>query len=312
MNNLFGKKYEAGGDVRSGGQYYIIGRVTSIVLGEYIEGTRKPDPNYKSSADLGKIDYQLLYSPLGKRRPSRSSDSGNKPAYPMSGFIKQYPVIGEIVLIMTGPSPGLNDDYNSQKLYYFPPYALWSDSNHNGFPDLEEYANFLNQEANRPGYSGNAQPDPASLPLGFTFSEKFVRSLKPFEGDSILQSRFGQSIRFGSTVTGQFVQNPWSNSGDGGDPITIILNEQGQRPGNKFDPIIENANLDGSAIYLTSTQEIIIEDFNNFPKRSFGIASRLIEERPYQITGIPISNEIRSAAEQDQSAAQNSATNTTV
>lgn len=306
MSTLFGNKYDPG-NISRGGQYYLIGRVTSIVLGEYIEGTRKPNPNYQSAADLGKIDYQLLYSPLGKRRAKRSSDSGNKPAYPMSGFMKQYPVIGEIVLIMPGPSSGLNDNYNNQRLYYFPPYSLWNDSNHNGFPDLEEYADYLNQQANKPGYSGNAQPDPETLPLGFTFSEKFVRNLKPFEGDTILQSRFGQSIRFGSTVSGKFVQNPWSDSGPSGDPITIILNQQGERPGNKFDPIIENANLDGSAIYLTSTQEIAIEDINNFPKRSFGIRSKLIQERSYELPKIPLSNEILSAQQQDANVASNNA-----
>ena len=42
---------------KRGGQYYQIGRVKSIILGPSDEG-------YESPADIGKITYGLLYSPI--------------------------------------------------------------------------------------------------------------------------------------------------------------------------------------------------------------------------------------------------------
>lgn len=296
---IFGDKFETNRGSRIG-QYFLIGRVTSIVLGPNKGGTTELDQDYRTAADLGKIRYDILYSPLGKRKTKSVSNSGNRPAYPMSSFLKQYPVIGEIVLIMTGPSPGLNNDYNDQRLYYFPPYSLWNDSNHNGFPDLEEYADYVNKYVNQPGYSGTATTG-SNMPLGYTFDEKFVRNLQPFEGDTILQSRFGQSIRFGSTVTPLKFKNTWSNSGNNGDPITIITNQQASRPGLfKFDPTVEDITLDGSSIYMTSNQQIDIPGLVEFPLSSFGISINPIISTTAEVIKPPISTYSTSAEEQDR------------
>lgn len=261
---------------KNGGQYYQIGRVKSIILGPNDEG-------YESPEDIGKITYSLLYSPLD------TSFAGfvNKPAYPMWGFMKQYPVLNEIVLIFTGPSPGLNENTQNQQSFYFPPYNMWNDSEQNAFPDLGEYAKFLNQTAEVAGYSANATPR-QRFPLGKTFRLKEVdniRNLQPFEGDTVLQARFGQSIRFGSTnINPQVpnsrenvpVLNPWStpqgqnSNSTSGDPITIILNEQGNRPElGKFDTFIEDISKDGSSIYMTSTQVLDFSFTGAFPLGSF-------------------------------------------
>lgn len=298
--NIFGNQYGEEG-TKKGGQYFLIGRVTNIVLGPFKGGSRERDPDYVSQADIGKIQYQLLYSPLGKRKTKQISDSGNKPAYPLSGFLKHYPLVGEIVLIMTGPSPGLNDDYNSQRLYYFPPYALWNDSNHNAFPDLEEYADFVNKTASQPGYGGSSITG-SNMPLGYTFDEKYIRNMQPFEGDVILQSRFGQSIRFSSTIPSRKNENTWSDFGKNGDPITIITNQQANRPGRyKFDLTVEDINLDGSSIYMTSTQQIDIPALVGFPLRSFGVSINPIVSKVTQTILPPVSNLASSAANQDQS-----------
>jgi hypothetical protein len=267
---LFGNKFDAG-EGQGGGQYFQIGRVKDIVLGPFKGGTKKADPNYTSAADIGKIYYELLYSPLG----ISFSEKVSEPAWPIWSFYKQLPLLNEIVIIIKGPSKGLNDKSISQQSFYFPMYALWGDPNQNAFPNMNEWADYLNKYANQPGYSGTATTG-SSLPLGYTFEERpQIKNLRPFEGDTILQSRFGQSIRFGSTVPEQKIENTWSNSGTNGDPITIILNQQKpeaflEKTLRKFDPIVEDINRDGSAIFMTSTQEIFIEDLNNFPLRSFG------------------------------------------
>lgn len=267
---LFGNKFNAG-EGQVGGQYFQIGRVKHIVLGPTKGGTQIADLKYESPVDIGKIYYELLYSPLG----TSFSQEVSEPAWPIWSFYKQFPLENEIVIIIKGPSKGLNDKSISQQSFYFPAYALWGDPNQNGFPNMQEWADYLNKSVNQPGYSGTSTTG-SSLPLGYTFEEKpQIKNLRPFEGDSILQGRFGQSIRFGSTVPEQKRENTWSNSGSNGDPITIILNQQKINPKIeetifKFDPIVEDINRDGSAIFMTSTQEIFIEDLNNFPLRSFG------------------------------------------
>lgn len=293
---IFGNSFNADAG-QYGGQYFQIGRVKSIVLGPYKGNTREVDPDYGSPSDIGKIRYEILYSTLGTSR----SEEVNEPAWPIFGFVRQYPVVNEIVLIMAGPTEKLNDRSSNQQFFYFPPYSLWNRANHNAFPNMEEYANYLKQFVNVQGYSGTATS--GSLPLGYTFQEnQLVRNLQPFEGDTILQGRFGQSIRFGSTIPPMKKDNTWSNSGKNGDPITIILNSQAQiKPDLKFNTMVENINKDGSAIYMTSTQEIFLEDVNNFPLNSFDTSITPIVQPTLRVQVPPISNAIVSPSAQDQS-----------
>lgn len=279
------------------GNYFQIGRVKSVVLGPLKGNSKTPDPDYSSPADIGKIKYELIYSPLN----TSFSDQVSEPAYPIFNFVRQYPVVNEIVLILVGPSEGLNDSTTKQQFFYFPPYNVWNHANHNAFPNMAEYAQYLNQFSNEPGYSGGAT-EGRKLPLGYTFQEKpTIRNIQPFEGDTIFQSRFGQSIRFGSTVPVLKKNNTWSNSGNNGDPITIILNSQAPRPGlNKFENLIEDINKDGSGIWMTSTQEIFLEDINNFPLSSFGMGINTIIQDTVEIPRKPISNEFLSPSQQDQ------------
>jgi hypothetical protein len=83
----------------------------------------------------------------------------------------------------------------------------------------------------------------------------------PFMGDSLLEGRYGQSLRFGSTAKSKSEKkNNWSNSGENGDPITILRNGQPSKVSNEgWVPITEDINKDLSSIYLTSTQKIPIE-----------------------------------------------------
>jgi hypothetical protein len=294
---IFGNKFDSKVG-RSIGQYFQIGRVKSIVLGPYKGSSLERDPDYGSPVDIGKIKYELLYSPLGTSRSQEVSE----PAWPIFNFIRQYPVVNEIVFIITGPTEKLNDRIYNQQYFYFPPYSVWNRSNHGAFPNMAEYSDFLKQYKNIQGYSGNATTG-SSLPLGYTFKEnQQVRNLQPFEGDTIMQGRFGQSIRLGSTVPALKRDNTWSNSGNNGDPITIILNSQRQENASlKFNNIVENINKDGSAIYMTSTQEIFLEDINNFPLNSFSFPISPISQPTLRVPPRPLSNEILAPSVQDKS-----------
>lgn len=278
------------------GQGYMIGRVKNIVLGEWKnKDLNIKDKNYFNAGDVGKIFFEILYS-------GNDVSKGNTvmPAWPIFSFIKQFPVLGEIVMVVSGPSKNLNDDVSNQSLFYFPPYFAWNSINHNSLPNLEEVSNFNSQTSQIPGYQRSSAVTPPNFPLGKTFPEMSdKRPLQAFEGDLIIESRFGQSIRFGSTSVKS--QNNWSNQGNVGDPITIIRNGQGI-PTFKLDPFsstVEDINSDLSSIYLTGGQEINLS-LAKFPLDTFGVSVSPID-RPVITTVAPItSNQINDANSQDE------------
>jgi len=297
---IFGDKFET--SIRSGvGQYYIIGRVKKVVLGPFIANTKLPDPDYRNPNDIGAIKYEIMYSTLGTSK----SEAISEPAYPMFSFIKHFPTYGEMVLIFPGPSPSLNDKSSRQQFFYMPPYDLWNHANHGAFPVTLEWAKFLNDnKTNKPGYSGNNIASSVKLPLGKTYEENDkVRNLTPFEGDTIIQTRSGQSIRFGSTVSVMKDFNTWSSGKDGknGDPITIISNSQGiSKNKDPFQTVVEDVNRDGSAIWMTSTQQINLQDINSFPLNSFGVGINPIIQNVVKLQQLPTSDETISAQFQDE------------
>lgn len=301
---LYGNKFDPTVG-QGGGTPYVIGRVKSIVMGPYLGSGRLKikDPNYTGPSDIGKILFEILYSTLN------TSVSGfvSEPAYPIFDFIKQLPIINEIVFIVPGPTEKLNDRSSRQQFFYFPPFSVWNRVNHGAFPNQQELSVFNNQSANQPNYQGSAATGSQQIPLGRTFEEKAnIRNLRPFEGDTILQGRFGQSVRFGSTVADNVsrirsagIKNPWSNSGNNGDPITIIVNEQGKRTDPNYVDMTEDINKEGSCIYMTSTQEIFLQDLVNFPLKSFGTGIDVSIQPVVELRTLPTSNEITSATAQD-------------
>jgi hypothetical protein len=243
---------------------FIIGRVTTIVLGEFLDDGKTPNPDYSDPSDIGKVNFEILYSGLNIPK----ANSLSKPAYPIFSFIKQYPLIGEIVYIVTGPSDKLNDGYNNQKFFYYPPYSLWNATNHNAFPNMEQYSAFVKESSQKSGpYQGSTEAATINLPLGSYFQEnKKVKSLRPFEGDSLIEGRFGQSIRFGSSNYLRRDNDTWSAGTKDPDsidyeakPITLIINGQGKpsvKNADLFSSTVEDISRDDSSIYLTSGQVI--------------------------------------------------------
>ena len=281
---------------------FLIGRVKNVILSETDEG-------YSSEYDIGAIQYEILYA--AKSIPNDKPIT--KPAYPIFKFLKQYPLLGEIVLIFAGPSSRLNDSMYEVDYYYFPSYALWGSVNHNAFPNMQEYAEYLKTYYSQPGYNYDTNAPIPEMPIGTYFQENTVKSLRPFEGDTLLEGRFGQSIRFGSTNPSKKTENTWSNSGTEGNPITIIRNGEGKSPINSADlrvtkqpwnPIVENINYDDSSIYLTSGQSIVIDDLVNFPIDSFGTGISIVNSGASIVTldRNPISNDAVAPNKQDNKA----------
>jgi hypothetical protein len=206
---------------------------------------------------LGVIQYELIENPI-------SSVSANL-AYPINPNIKIFPLINEIVYLILLPDTNLNKTNVSKRAYYLNSLSIWNHPHHNAYPLI---TNRLSEGQKKDytqtelGSVRRVTDESTEIYLGKTFKEKSdIHPLLPFEGDVILEGRWGNSIRLGSTVKN--TSNNWSNINNNGDPITIIRNGQGFQTKEGWVPITENIKNDDSSIYLTTTQQIPIEVSSN-------------------------------------------------
>ena len=198
-------------------------------------------------------------------RNINSYDGVAKPYFPQISYI---PLENEIVNVFRLPSWKVTFDKTKKIHYYFPPINIWSHPHHNTVPTPEQYVDEGESISPADDYKQNFSrrniPKDIEIPLGDYFAEKTdIKPLLPYEGDHILQGRFGNSIRFGSTSRGIDIpenqKNPWSNGAKGniGDPITIIRNGQSIGADSEgWIPGIENIHFDPASIYLTSNQKL--------------------------------------------------------
>ena len=190
-------------------------------------------------------------------------------ALPYDSQQKTYPLVNEIVLLFSLPNQQIGANTANQSYFYLNPLGIWNHPHHDAYPNLaipkitnqsKDYQSTGNGVVKKTineskGINLNSPINPSQN----TFVEKSnIHPLMPFMGDSLLEGRHGQSIRFGSTAKSQSEKkNNWSITGTNGDPITILRNGQ---PTNINDrgwiPITEDLSNDLSSIYLTSYQQL--------------------------------------------------------
>jgi len=287
---------------------FIIGRIVNVVQGPYLSDGKTVDPDYNDVTDLGKIRYSIINS-------SQNSDAvgaSSRPARPFFSFIHQYPLEGEYVYLLPGPGLELNEAAGDIDLYYLPPIRLWGSPHHNAHPDMGVYSSYINintanYQNSQQGTVNNITTVPMEFPLGNGFVEKSnIKSILPFTGDVIIEGRYGTSIRFGSTAKQYSKFNTWSNTGNTGDPITIIRNGQGNQSDILgYNPTVENINVDQSSIYLTAGQTINIDDISNFPLTSWDISVQNKITIGISLSAPPTANTTISAQDQDAYALDN-------
>jgi hypothetical protein len=227
-----------------------VGRVVSIVLDE-------AHPRFKELGEwngLGTIEYTLVDQPIS---PSQIYPI----AKPYDPSIRNFPLINEIVYIAQLPDTDIGRFTSSKRSYYMSVVGLWNHPHHNAFPQNSnilppsQQKDYVETEA---GSVRRVTDQSTEIFLGRTFIERGnIHPLLPFEGDRILEGRWGNSIRFGSTVKN--TPNTWSSIGENGDPITIIRNGQGNQTDEGWIPTVEDVNNDDSSVYFTSTQKIPLE-----------------------------------------------------
>jgi hypothetical protein len=206
----------------------------------------------------------IFFSKLNAPNPDKdfSTDNFAKPLFPNN---KTFPLINEIVYIIALPNNNVQSNVTSLDYYYFQPINIWNSTHHNAIPDPIFNSNLPpSQQQDYQQISGGTvrrvTDGGTEINLGNTFKEKInIKSIQPFEGDIINEGRWGQSFRFGSTVNNSAIPNPWSKTGNNGDPLIILRAGQYNDGKDPWIPQVEDINKDISSIYATSTQNIPIE-----------------------------------------------------
>jgi hypothetical protein len=231
-------KTNLGGIVRSTGsnrksktsnQKSLIGKVYGVVLNE---NTPSKELFAKAGgwSGIGSV-YYIEYT-TAKNNTGSIDLNQCKIAKPLYSNLS-YPLIGELIHLVSAPSPVSQINNTSNQKYYTGTVNIWNNPQQNS-PDSDNF--------------------------GKTFSENAdIRNLQLFEGDTIFQGRKGSGLRFGSTVKLYSDVNEWSSIGNDGDPITILVNGYVTTDKKSLSPNVEEINKELSSIYLTSTQKLPLQ-----------------------------------------------------
>jgi hypothetical protein len=192
----------------------------------------------------------IKFSEIDARKPLTTKQLPS--ARPLFNNFSQYPTVNEIVYVLGGPNLNYNDKGNFSN-YYFPPLNINGSPNHNAQPN---------------GFTQGELIAQVETSLDYFKENTNIRPLLPYLGDIMLEGRYGNSIRFGSTISGSHVPNNWSNEGSQGHPITIIRNGQTNDPQKAgYEHILEDINEDDTSIYLCSNQQITnFQKAGTYPK----------------------------------------------
>jgi hypothetical protein len=226
----------------------------NFYFGEVIEST---DTYIKKS---GEKDSNMLFT-IDVMIKQNNNTKILERVKPISSNIKQIPIKGESVLVFQGYDQTSNWVRRRLQWYYFPTTGIQSRINSNVVP--------VNTE--------NFKPDP-------NFVERATPILQPYMGDVIFEGRYGNSIRFSSTInTGKYDILPTWSGPETTDPIIILSNSSKLDQDKNF--VIEDIESDDSSLYLTSTQTLdrlqlstpLTVNNANFKKSQFvGVGERIV------------------------------------
>ena len=274
------------------------GRVNDVIL----------DINHPLASKFGGYDAigTVFYTLLQDTDPIGNNSGGI--ARPFFSFVKNYPLRNEIILILPAKNQNFLDNGKTNvSAYYLPNVNIWNHPHHNALPKIHELPNkSQNQDyqSTQNGLVRKVSSENSGVNLGNYFNERInVKALLPYEGDIIMEGRFGNSIRFGSTNINEDITNPnnWSDLGTNGDPITIIRNGQSQELDTKgWIPTIEDINNDDSSIYLTSNQRISIFNPASLNQKSYGANLEETQTSLQQLVNPPVENTIEPEFEENQ------------
>jgi hypothetical protein len=206
---------------------------------------------YKSPSDIGKIKFRDLIHDWNK--PEKDLQ---KTALPLDRSFARYPLPGEQVIVFRAygeiKEPALAMLAN--QYYYSFVVASTNNVTYNTNPFIGtnrsniDPPNVMPLDEAKKRFEKKIKNKDAVKDGGD--SVKVYKQLKPSEGDFILQGRFGQSIRLGSTTLGD------ESKGLPGDGIMKIRVERDVTTSENDMMTEEDIDKDDSSIYLCTGQSV--------------------------------------------------------
>lgn len=230
------------------------GHVLEICLDE-------SSPLYESERDIGKIRFRDLVTEYNVEEASLV-----KVAYPLDRSIARYPFPGEEVVIYRAMGETRSASALALANVFFYSFVVSTHHNitynQNPFIGTDVYS--IDKTNPLPAYdTAKRRFEKKTIDINTVRDSsdktKVYKQLRPQEGDFILQGRFGNSIRLGSTSTRS--QNPasWSDeqsSGVSGDGIMVLRVDRDYSVEERSMLINEDVNQDDASVYLCSSQKI--------------------------------------------------------
>ena len=118
---------------------------------------------------------------------------------PINMHSNTTPVVGEYVLLVEGPASSFGVGRKLTDMYYISSINLFGEAkaNHNHFSSIIIGATGVNKD-----FVGNIAASSRDPEIGEYATDDLVSRLNLFEGDNLIQSRYGSGIRLGSTAAG--------------------------------------------------------------------------------------------------------------
>ena len=224
-----------------------LGEVIDIIL----DDTHSEFTNYR---DIGAAKIRLVVSNFNE--PDEECDF----IRPLNVNNRDFPLVGELVLVHD----------LSNKLFYGKRLGLFNSPNQNSVPSIGLSSRASKTKGDSGTYQesqasgGGSETDEPFAYGNYFISNQKIHPLQKFGGDVTYEGRIGQSIRFGHNARVE---------GDDPNESPNLLLRVGQLvdaekngtdisslDDNYLQPIEESINDDGSSIYLTTNQEVLLSE----------------------------------------------------
>ena len=219
--------------------------VEDVILG-------KPHPDYlEDGSNIGMVRVRFI--PGDRDVPKEELNW----ASPLDSSIREYPLKNELVLVF----------YSLGRLFYMRRINATNKITESSWPGLSQRFSPQVGSGNRSDSAqiaaqGGTPYRPWGMKQQFSLGDEFsenptVRMVKPFEGDLIIQGRFGNSVRFGSSL----FSNPTTPT-----PQPNLIFSVGQGPNKPTDTdlqgpfslVQEDINADRTSLWLVSDEEVVL------------------------------------------------------
>ena len=216
---------------------------------------------------LGCVICRRVYTETNEDVLSHRGESLKKYiAKPLDANFVKVPVVGELVPLVNYLDSDSTKNIYNKNTFYLNSINSWNSSHHNSLQNISALEKIESTETSSPE-DGNPFVVGGELPeLGEFFTERDdIKKTQMYQGDVLLEGRFGQHIRLGSSDK-VLLDNPnwWSEGSDEtlGKPVTIISNGQSAEliePLEPRDLYSSDINQDSSTIILTENQPSVLD-----------------------------------------------------